>query len=157
MWVAGTGEPPRARSDHVARPGLGQACSQHYRRWCGAQDPRPCCGYILITAAQKMVSTLSREKAGALQEHQLEVQKTNKKRECPETPGPEALANLNSSPITFLGRNEKREKAQASGLGGDPQPARGTAQRRGIAKWWGICILKLGYLKTILQERSHHV
>lgn len=78
-----------------------------------------------------MVSTLSREKAGALQEHQLEVQKTNKKRECPETPGPEALATLNSSPITFLGRNEKCERAQASGLGGGPTASQGDSPEKG--------------------------
>lgn len=83
------------------------------------------------------------------------------KTECPETPGLEAW------PISQLpyhlprGRVERRAQGgRAPSLTGHPQPAGGTA-----LPWpWevvllneGVCILKLGRLKMILQERGHHI
>lgn len=158
-WL-GLGEsppPPRAQGDHVAEPGLGEACSQHCRCWCRAQDPRPCCGCVPITAAPSTVSTLSREEAVASQGRQLGEQKTNKKR-VSRKPGTRGPANLNSGLNTFLGRRKKGQGGHSPWSdAGRPTASQGDSPEKGRGSMAGSPYSQVRASKMILQEGSHHV
>lgn len=136
----------------MARPGLGEACrTQALLRVHPDHSSSNSCGN------QKTVSTLSREKAGALQGRQLEVQKTNKRRQSVQKQGDWMPGQPQQRPQHLPREVQEGPRRHSLWSGGRPQPASGTAQRSGVAKRRGVHIFKVRHLKMILQEGSHHV